>query len=85
MTPLEGFDVPGFWSDTKDAVRQEVNKWIRNSGEFDGVIDFDAVLRDPDHPSKVSDRFASKDHGHPNDAGYQAMADAINLALFDTN
>jgi lysophospholipase L1-like esterase len=42
-------------------------------------------LRDPDHPSKVSDRFASKDHGHPNDAGYQAMADAINLALFDTN
>jgi len=85
MTPLEGFDVPGFWSDAKDAVRQEVNKWIRNSGEFDGVIDFDAVLRDPDHPSKVSDRFASKDHGHPNDAGYQAMADAINLALFDTN
>jgi lysophospholipase L1-like esterase len=85
MTPLEGFDVPGFWSDAKDAVRQEVNKWIRNSGAFDGVIDFDAVLRDPDHPSKVLERFASKDHGHPNDAGYQAMADAINLALFDTN
>ena len=85
MTPLEGFDVPGFWSDAKDAVRQEVNKWIRHSGEFDGVIDFDAVLRDPDHPSKVLDRFASKDQGHPNDAGYQAMADAINLALFDTN
>jgi len=85
MLPLEGFDVPGFWSDAKDAVRQEVNKWIRHSGEFDGVIDFDAVLRDPDHPSKVLDRFASKDQGHPNDAGYQAMADAINLALFDTN
>jgi lysophospholipase L1-like esterase len=82
MTPLEGFDVPGFWSDAKDAVRQEVNKWIRNSAAFDGVIDFDAVLRNPDHPSKVLDRFASKDHGHPNDAGYQAMADAINLALF---
>jgi lysophospholipase L1-like esterase len=82
MTPLEGFDVPGFWSDAKDAVRQEVNKWIRNSGAFDGVIDFDAVLRDPDHPSKVLDRFASKDHGHPNDTGYQAMADAVNLALF---
>ena len=83
MTPLEGFDVPGFWSDAKDLVRQAVNKWIRNSGGFDGVIDFDAVVRDPDHPSKVSDRFASKDHGHPNDAGYQAMADAINLALFE--
>jgi lysophospholipase L1-like esterase len=85
MTPLEGFDVPGFWSDAKDAVRQEVNQWIRNSGAFDGVIDFDAVLRDPDHPGKVLARFASKDHGHPNDAGYQAMADAINLALFNTN
>lgn len=83
MTPLGGYDVPGFWSDAKDAVRQEVNKWIRNSGTFDGVIDFDAVVRDPDHPSKLSDRFASKDHGHPNDAGYQAMADAINLALFE--
>jgi lysophospholipase L1-like esterase len=85
LLPLEGFDVPGFWSDAKDAVRQEVNKWIRNSGEFDGVIDFDAVLRDPGRPSKASDRFLSNDHGHPNDAGYQAMADAINLALFDTN
>jgi lysophospholipase L1-like esterase len=85
MLPLEGFDVPGFWSDAKDAVRQIVNKWIRNGGSFDGVVDFDAVLRDPAHPSKVLDRFASKDHGHPNDAGYQAMADAVNLALFDSN
>ena len=85
MTPVEGFDVPGFYSDAKEAVRQAVNKWIRNTGAFDSVIDFDAVLRDPDHSSKVSDRFASKDHVHPNDAGYQAMADAVNLALFDTN
>jgi len=83
MTPLEGYEVPGFWSDAKEAVRQDVNKWIRTGGAFDGVIDFDAVLRDPDHPRKVLDRFASKDHGHPNDAGYQAMADAINLALFE--
>ena len=46
------------------------------------MIDFDAVLRDPDHPSRLLPKFASKDHLHPNDAGYQAMADAIDLALF---
>ena len=82
MTPLEGFFVPGFYSDAKEAVRQAVNQWIRSSGAFDGVIDFDAVVRDPDHPSRLSARFDSGDHGHPNDAGYQAMADAIDLALF---
>jgi lysophospholipase L1-like esterase len=85
MTPIEGFFVPGFYSDAKEAVRQAVNQWIRNSGAFDGVIDFDAVMRDPDHPSRVSARFDSGDHGHPNDAGYQAIAGAISLALFDTN
>jgi lysophospholipase L1-like esterase len=45
------------------------------------VIDFDAVLRDPDHPSKLLPRFASKDHLHPNDIGYRAMAGMIDLAL----
>jgi lysophospholipase L1-like esterase len=82
LTPCEGVDIPGYHSDAKEAVRQAVNKWIRNSGAFDGVIDFDAVLRDQDHPSRLLTRFASEDHLHPNDAGYQAMADEINLALF---
>jgi lysophospholipase L1-like esterase len=81
MTPCEGVEIPGYYSESKDAVRQAVNKWIRTSGSFDGVIDFDAVLRDPDHPSRLLPRFASQDHLHPNDAGYQAMADAIDLAL----
>jgi lysophospholipase L1-like esterase len=49
---------------------------------FDGVIDFDAVLRDPDHRTRLLPRFASKDHLHPNDVGYHAMADVIDLALF---
>jgi lysophospholipase L1-like esterase len=82
ITPFEGVDVPGYYSEAKEAIRQAVNKWIRTSGTFNGVIDFDAVLRDPDHPTRISPKFASQDHLHPNDAGYQAMADAIDLNLF---
>jgi lysophospholipase L1-like esterase len=82
ITPFEGVDVPGYYSESKEATRQAVNKWIRTSSAFDGVIDFDAVLRDPDHPSRLLPRFASQDHLHPNDAGYEAMANAIDLHLF---
>ena len=82
ISPFEGVTLPGYYSKSKEAARQTVNKWIRTSGLFDGVIDFDAVLRDPDHPSRLSPRFASKDHLHPNDDGYRTMADAIDLALF---
>lgn len=82
MTPCKGVDLPGYYSEAKEATRQAVNQWIRTSRAFDGVIDFDSVLRDPDDPSKMLSRFVSEDHLHPNDAGYQAMADAIDLALF---
>jgi lysophospholipase L1-like esterase len=82
LTPCEGVDIPGYYSEAKNAARQAVNNWIRKGGEFDAVIDFDAVLRDPDHPGRILPRLSSEDHLHPNDAGYQAMADAINLALF---
>jgi len=82
ITPFEGVDLPGYYSESKEALRQAVNAWIRTSGAFDAVIDFDAVLRDPDHPSRLLPRLASRDHLHPNDAGYQAMADAIDLAIF---
>ena len=82
MTPCEGVDIPGYYSEAKEATRHAVNKWIRTSGAFDGVIDFDAVMRDPDHPSRLLPRLASEDHLHPNDAGYQAMADAIDLTVF---
>jgi len=82
MTPIEGVAIPGYYSESKEAVRQSLNEWIRTSGAFDGVIDFDKVVRDPDHPSRLLPRFASEDHLHPNDAGYSAMADAIDLALF---
>jgi lysophospholipase L1-like esterase len=81
ITPFEGVDLPDYYSESKEATRQAVNKWIRTSGSFDGVIDFDAVLRDPEHPSRLLPRFASEDHLHPNDAGYQEMANAIDLSL----
>lgn len=82
INPFEGVDLPGYYSESKEALRQSVNNWIRTSGSFDAVIDFDAILRDPDNPSRLLARFASEDNLHPNDLGYQAMADAIDLAIF---
>jgi lysophospholipase L1-like esterase len=82
LPPCEGADIPGYWTRAKDAQREAVNSWIRTSGAFDGVVDFDAVLRDPDHPSRLQARFSSGDHLHPNDLGYQAMANAIPVSLF---
>jgi lysophospholipase L1-like esterase len=82
ITPCEGVEIPGYYSEAKEATRQAVNKWIRTSGAFDGVIDFDGVVRDPKHPSQLLPKFTSKDHLHPNDEGYKAMADSIDLNLF---
>ena len=62
--------------------RQAVNRWIRTSGEYDGVIDFDRALRDPGHPLRLLPAYDSGDHLHPNDAGMAAMADAVPLRLF---
>ena len=71
-----------FYSPENEKVRQEVNAWIRTSGEYDAVIDFDLVVRDPNSPSKILALLDSGDHGHPTDAGYQALANAIDLRLF---
>ncbi|SCE70461.1 Lysophospholipase L1 [Micromonospora chaiyaphumensis] len=83
ITPYEGNGGPGVWTEEKDATRQAVNTWLRGPGqaEFDGVIDFDAVLRDPAHPSRLLPAYDAGDHIHPNDAGAQAMADAVPLRL----
>jgi len=70
------------YTPAKEMVRQQVNEWIRNTHEFDAMIDFDAVLRDPDHPSRLLSKFDSGDHLHCNDAGYAATANAVPLALF---
>ncbi|WP_179405468.1 SGNH/GDSL hydrolase family protein [Burkholderia guangdongensis] len=61
----------------REAIRQEVNRWIRGGGGFDGVVDFDQVLRDPAHPEVLQRRYDSGDGIHPSDAGYAAMAEAV--------
>nr|WP_233196268.1 SGNH/GDSL hydrolase family protein [Trinickia soli] len=63
----------------REAVRAAVNDWVRNSHAFDGVVDFDAALRDPAHPDRLQRRFDSGDHIHPSDEGYEAMAAAVPL------
>jgi lysophospholipase L1-like esterase len=82
ITPVGSSTVPGFFTPENEAKRQAVNAWIRTSGEFDGVIDFDAVIRDPGQPTRMRPDFSSIDGIHPNDAGYAAMANAIDLSLF---
>jgi lysophospholipase L1-like esterase len=81
LTPFEGAlqDTPlaGYYRADREPIRQAVNRWIRDSGEFDAVVDFDALLRDPRHPARMLPAYDSGDHLHPGDAGYRAMADAL--------
>jgi lysophospholipase L1-like esterase len=80
LTPYEGaayFDAQG------EEKRERVNAWIRNATEFDGIIDFDAAIRDPAMPTRIKALYDSGDHLHPSDAGYKAMAAAIDLKLFN--
>jgi lysophospholipase L1-like esterase len=83
LTPFEdtfqGTPLEGYYNKDKEEKRQAVNHWILNSGAFDGVIDFDAATRDPDHPAHILAAFDSGDHLHPQDDGYKAMADSIDL------
>jgi lysophospholipase L1-like esterase len=82
LTPFGGFP---FSSPAKEEARQKVNAWIRNGGEYDAVIDFDEILRDPSAPSQLRPLYDSGDRLHPNDAGYRAMAGIIDLASFRNN
>jgi len=79
LTPYEG---AAYYSDNGETIRSAVNQWILTSGAFDGVVDFDKATRDAEHPKQFVAAYNIRDHLHPNDAGYQAMANAIDLALF---
>ena len=81
-TFLPGEGEPEYTPQT-EAARSAVNQWIRTSQRFDAVIDFEAVVRDPEHPTRLRPDYDSGDHVHPNDAGYQAMAEAIDLRVFE--
>lgn len=79
IAPFEGADAftPGC-----ETARQVVNEWVRTGGAFDAVLDFDAVWRDPDHPSRIREDLHSGDYLHGSDAGYRALADSVDLSLF---
>jgi lysophospholipase L1-like esterase len=79
LTPYGG---AGYSCDKGEQVREAVNDWIRNSGTFDGVADFDKATQDPANPTHFNGDYDSGDHLHPKDAGYKAMADSIDLTLF---
>jgi lysophospholipase L1-like esterase len=78
ILPYQG---AGYFTAAGETIREQVNEWIRTSRAFDGVIDFDAVVSDPVNPLRLNPIYDSGDHLHPNDVGYQAMADAINLGM----
>src|SRR5579872_1284232 len=84
LTPFENETfLVGAWTPAREAVRLAVNGWIRDSGVFDAVVDFDAGVRDPEHPARMLPIYDCGDHLHPSDAGYNRMGDIIDLSLFE--
>lgn len=83
LTPFadtfKGLPTEGYYTPEKEKIRVAVNEWIRNGGGFDGVVDFDKVMEDPAKPGYLRDDYDCGDNLHPNDAGYKAMADAVDL------
>jgi lysophospholipase L1-like esterase len=82
LTPFEGTTIPGYFTLDGEMKREAINEFIRTTRMFDGVIDFDKAVRDPSHQMQMLPQYDSGDHLHPNDAGYKAMGDAVDLSLF---
>jgi lysophospholipase L1-like esterase len=79
LTPFEGAN---YWTLEGEAKREMLNEWIRTSKTYDGIFDFDAAVRDPNHPTKTLAQYDAGDHLHLNAAGYQTVANTIDLMLF---
>ena len=79
---LTSFEGAAYWTPEGEAKRQALNHWIRTSGAYDAVLDFAAVLEDPDRPTRMRAAYDSGDRLHPGPAGYAAMANSIDLGLF---
>ena len=79
LTPYKG---AAYYSEEGEAKRVALNNWILTSGAYDATVDFDAATKDPNDPKQIRTDFNIRDHLHPNDAGYQAMAEAIDLSIF---
>ena len=79
LTPFEGAN---YWTPEGEAKRQALNDWIRTGKAYDGFFDFDAAVRDPNLPTRSLARYDPGDHLHLNAAGYQALANAIDLKIF---
>ena len=80
---LTPYECAAYYSEKGEEVRQAVNRWIRSGGAFDEVLDFDKVTQDSSKPKSFKPTFNNGDHLHPNDAGYKAMADSIDLKIFN--
>jgi lysophospholipase L1-like esterase len=78
---LPGTPLDDYYQPDKDALRQQLNRWLRTDSPFDAVIDLDAALRDPADPSRIAAAYDSGDHLHPGDAGNRAMAEAVDLQV----
>jgi lysophospholipase L1-like esterase len=81
LTPSAGTRFLGNHTPQPEATRQAVNEWIRGSGAYDNVVDADVVLRDPAQPTRLRADHASSDFIHPNDRGYRAIADAVDVSM----
>jgi lysophospholipase L1-like esterase len=81
LTPFEG---AARYTPEGEAKREALNEWIRTGKVYDGCVDFDAATRDSGQPKRFRAEFDSGDHLHPNDLGYIAMGNAIDLSLFQT-
>jgi lysophospholipase L1-like esterase len=82
-TTIAPFEGANYWSPERNAGRERLNNWMRSSGEFDGLIDFDLALRDPAKPTRMRSEFDSGNHREPSAKGHEAMAAAVNMQLFE--